>query len=71
MLSNIGILCYFRYYDFGIANLNAALTALGFGEGPVPGAPHCPADRHLVLHVSVDELRIDVYRGDARPMRNS
>ena len=32
MLSNIGILCFFKYYDFGIANLNAVLTALGFGE---------------------------------------
>ena len=70
MLSNIGILCYFKYYDFGIANLNAALTAFGFGEATFHAL-------HIALPIGISfytfqsmSYAIDVYRGDARPMRN-
>ena len=42
-------------------------------RGDVPRAPHCPADRHLVLHVPVDELcdrRVSGRRAsDAQPDR--
>ena len=70
MLSNIGILCYFKYYDFGVANLNAALGAFGFGEATFQAL-------HIALPIGISfytfqsmSYAIDVYRGDARPMRN-
>ncbi len=56
MALNLGMLGYFKYYNFFAESLQIALERAGLH---VPlGATECRvADRHLVLHVSVDELR--------------
>jgi len=70
MISNLGILGFFKYFDFGIANLNAVLTALGLGQSSVQAL-------HIALPIGISfytfqsmSYAIDVYRGDARPLRN-
>jgi alginate O-acetyltransferase complex protein AlgI len=70
MISNLSILGFFKYSDFGIANLNAGLAALGFGESSFPAL-------HIALPIGISfytfqsmSYAIDVYRGLARPLRN-
>ena len=56
MALNLGMLGYFKYFNFFAESLQAALDRAGVTCRPV--APERrPADRHLVLHVPVDELR--------------
>ncbi len=70
LCSNLGILGFFKYADFGIANLNGALTAVGFGQSSLQAL-------HIALPIGISfytfqsmSYAIDVYRGVARPMRN-
>ena len=70
MLSNLSILGFFKYFDFGIANLNAVMSAAGFGESSLQML-------HIALPIGISfytfqsmSYAIDVYRGSARPMRN-
>jgi alginate O-acetyltransferase complex protein AlgI len=70
MCSNLGILGFFKYYDFGVGNLNALGEALGFGPSVIQLL-------HIALPVGVSfytfqsmSYAIDVYRGDARPLKN-
>jgi alginate O-acetyltransferase complex protein AlgI len=67
--SNLGLLAAFKYTGFVAENLNALARALGLGAGAVPVM-------HVVLPVGISfytfkamSYAIDVYRGDARPMR--
>ena len=55
MALNLGMLGYFKYYNFFAESLQAMLARAGlYGAA---GAPERgPADRDLVLHVPVDEL---------------
>jgi len=69
MISNLGILGFFKYYDFGVANVNALLTSLGFGNGDLRLL-------HVALPIGISfytfqsmSYAIDVYRGEARPLR--
>ena len=56
MALNLGMLGYFKYYNFFAESLHD-----GAGPGGAVGPAGAPggraADRHLVLHVPVDELR--------------
>jgi D-alanyl-lipoteichoic acid acyltransferase DltB (MBOAT superfamily) len=68
VIGNLGLLAYFKYCNFGIDNLNVLLAGLGF-EGV--GWPR------VVLPVGISfytfqtmSYTIDVYRGDARPVRS-
>jgi alginate O-acetyltransferase complex protein AlgI len=70
MTSNLSILGFFKYYDFGVTNANALLAALGFGTGHMRLL-------HLALPIGISfytfqsmSYAIDVYRGEARPLRN-
>jgi alginate O-acetyltransferase complex protein AlgI len=70
MASNLTILGFFKYYDFGLANLNAALGAMGFGSNTFQLL-------HIALPIGISfytfqamSYAIDVYRGEARPLRN-
>ena len=69
MMSNLGILGFFKYYDFGAANANAFLGTVGLGS-----------DHLRLLHIALPigisfytfqsmSYAIDVYRGEARPLR--
>ena len=69
IVTNLGLLAVFKYTGFVAENLNGLALALGFGAGAVPVL-------HVVLPVGISfytfkamSYAIDVYRGDARPMR--
>jgi alginate O-acetyltransferase complex protein AlgI len=70
IVCNLGILGFFKYHDFAAGNLNALAASLGLGGGGLRLL-------HLALPVGVSfytfesmSYAIDVYRGDARPLRN-
>jgi len=69
IVTNLGLLAVFKYTGFVAENLNLLAQTLGFGPGAVP-------IMHIVLPVGISfyvfkamSYAIDVYRGDARPMR--
>jgi len=70
IFTNIAILSFFKYYDFAAESINA--IALGVGM-PAEIAPLL----HVALPIGVSfytfesmSYAVDVYRGDARPLRN-
>jgi alginate O-acetyltransferase complex protein AlgI len=70
LVSNLGILAFFKYYDFGVTNLEAAAAGLGLGPLGLPVL-------NVALPVGVSfytfqsmSYAIDVYRGAARPLKN-
>ena len=69
IVTNMGLLAVFKYTGFAAENVNALARALGHAHPLVPVL-------HLVLPVGISfytfkamSYAIDVYRGDARPMR--
>src|SRR3954463_1225742 len=69
IVTNLGLLSVFKYTGFAAENINALGGLLGLGEQLLPVL-------HLVLPVGISfytfkamSYAIDVYRGDARPMR--
>ena len=56
MALNLGILCYFKYFNFFAESLQSFLAQLGWSD-PAPPSGSRAADRHLFLHISIDELR--------------
>jgi len=69
IVTNLGLLAIFKYTGFVAENLNGLARVLGLGDQTVPVL-------HLVLPVGISfytfkamSYAIDVYRGDARPMR--
>jgi alginate O-acetyltransferase complex protein AlgI len=69
IVTNLGLLAVFKYTGFAAENINALAASLGLGETLLPVL-------HLVLPVGISfytfkamSYAIDVYRGDARPMR--
>jgi alginate O-acetyltransferase complex protein AlgI len=70
IFSNLAILGFFKYHDFAAANINALVQTLGLGDGVL-------SLLHLALPAGISfytfesmSYAIDVYRGDARPLRN-
>jgi alginate O-acetyltransferase complex protein AlgI len=69
VVTNLGLLSAFKYTGFVAENVNAMARAFGLGASPLPVL-------HLVLPVGISfytfkamSYAIDVYRGEARPMR--
>jgi alginate O-acetyltransferase complex protein AlgI len=69
IVTNLGLLAAFKYTGFVAENVNALGRQLGLGDGLLPVL-------HLVLPVGISfytfkamSYVIDVYRGEARPMR--
>jgi len=69
IVTNLGLLAVFKYTGFVAENVNAMAAFMGLGDGLVPVL-------HLALPVGISfytfkamSYAIDVYRGDARPMR--
>ena len=54
--ANVGVLGYFKYYNFFVDSVTNGFDKLGITVSPPLAAGH-PAHRHLVLHVPGDELR--------------
>jgi len=70
MTSNLSILGFFKYFDFGVSNVNALAAALGMGGAEIRML-------HVALPIGISfytfqsmSYAIDVYRGEARPMRS-
>lgn len=70
MVTNLGLLAFFKYFDFGVGSVNALAETLGLGA-PVA------ATLHVALPIGISfytfqsmSYGIDVYRGEARPLRN-
>jgi alginate O-acetyltransferase complex protein AlgI len=68
IVSNMGLLAFFKYTGFAIENLNALSQFLGLGDDLVPAL-------RVTLPVGISfytfksmSYAIDVYAGDARPM---
>lgn len=69
IITNLGLLAAFKYTGFVAENVNSLARAIGLGHNAVPVL-------HIVLPVGISfytfkamSYAIDVYRGDARPMR--
>ena len=65
VLVNLGLLFFFKYYDFAVSNLAALF----------PGLPLRPLGLSLPIGISFYTFQtmsytIDVYRGDARPQKD-
>jgi alginate O-acetyltransferase complex protein AlgI len=70
MISNLSILGFFKYFGFGVANLAALASAFGLSAGAI-------RTLHVALPIGISfytfqsmSYAIDVYRGEARPLRN-
>lgn len=69
IVGNLAVLGFFKYYDFTADNLNRVADGVGLGDGWIPVL-------QIALPVGVSfytfqsmSYAIDVYRGEARPMR--
>lgn len=66
VVSNVSTLCYFKYTNFGITNLNVILSSLG--SGPLPLADIIlPIGISFYLFHCISYL-VDIYRKDAEPV---
>src|SRR5690606_6094365 len=65
---NLATLGYFKYANFGVANLNAVLESFGL-EPFLLTAVILPIGISFYIFQSISYL-IDVYRGDTQPTRN-
>lgn len=66
VVSNVSTLCYFKYTNFGIANLNVLLASMG--SGPLPLADIIlPIGISFYLFHCISYL-VDIHRKDAEPV---
>ncbi len=72
VLSNLGILAFFKYCSFAVTNISLLSQWLGWGEVPVPDFLY-----YIVLPVGISfytfqsmSYSIDLYRGHAVPAKN-
>lgn len=75
VLANLGVLCWFKYADFGIASFNAAVAAGASLLGLPPPTPSPLL--HVVLPIGISfytfqsmSYVIDVYRRQVTPTKN-
>lgn len=67
VVSNVATLCYFKYTNFGITNLNVILESMG--SKPMPLAEIIlPIGISFYLFHCISYL-VDIYRKDAQPVR--
>jgi alginate O-acetyltransferase complex protein AlgI len=69
IVSNLAILGFFKYFDFGVGNINAVAAKLGWSGQSL-------ALLHVALPIGISfytfqsmSYAIDVYRGEARPLK--
>ncbi|MBI4890194.1 MAG: MBOAT family protein [Acidobacteria bacterium] len=70
MVTNLSIIGFFKYYDFGATTINALARAFGWGSAEI-------GVLHIALPIGISfytfqsmSYAIDVYRGEARAMKN-
>lgn len=68
VIGDLGVLGYFKYANFGVANINTALQSMGF-EPFVLTSVLLPIGISFYIFQSLSYL-IDVYRGDVEPTRH-
>ena len=71
LLFDLGVLGYFKYFNFGIENFNALVSAMGFPEWRYSGFFRVllPLGISFYTFQSLSYV-IDVYRGTAEPVRS-
>ncbi len=69
LAANVGLLCYYKYFDFFVENLAAALSALGVENTLAPIGVLLPAGISFYTFQSM-AYSIDVYRGELKPRKN-
>ena len=70
MITNLAILGFFKYFDFGVQNLRVVSSLLGYGDLQIQML-------HVALPIGISfytfqsmSYAVDVYRGEARPLKN-
>lgn len=69
VLLNLGILFYFKYFDFLLANVNRVIGMLGFPMLEKPFEIVLPAGISFYTFQALG-YTVDVYRGDVEPEKN-
>ncbi|MGE9291846.1 MAG: MBOAT family O-acyltransferase, partial [Puniceicoccales bacterium] len=71
IVSNLSLLGFFKYFNFGVENYNAILGILGLGELGLDNVMRIALPLGISFYTFQSmSYAIDVYRGDAKPMRN-
>lgn len=71
IVSNLSLLGFFKYFDFAVGNWNAVVAALGLPEAVVADALAVTLPLGISFYTFQSmSYTIDVYRGDARALRN-
>jgi alginate O-acetyltransferase complex protein AlgI len=71
MVSNLSLLGFFKYFNFGVDSWNTLLGSLGLGHWRIAEAMHVVLPLGISFYTFQSmSYAIDVYRGDARAMRN-
>ena len=69
MCLNLGLLGYYKYFDFFIVNVDAALSALGMSPGLTPLGIFLPVGISFYTFQTMS-YTIDVYRGELAPRKD-
>jgi D-alanyl-lipoteichoic acid acyltransferase DltB (MBOAT superfamily) len=69
LVFNLGLLGFYKYFDFFAANVHAALTALGIPSDPVVLGVLLPVGISFYTFQTLS-YTIDVYRGELEPRRS-
>jgi len=71
IVSNLTLLGFFKYFNFGIDNYNFIIAALGLGDLGIEGALRITLPLGISFYTFQSmSYSIDVYRGHAKAMRN-
>lgn len=71
ILSNISLLGFFKYFNFAIENYNTLFAAIGLGDLGFENIMRVTLPLGISFYTFQSmSYSIDVYRGDAKPMRN-
>jgi alginate O-acetyltransferase complex protein AlgI len=69
---NLGLLGFFKYFNFGVDNYLAALQALGFSTSQFENVLRVTLPLGISFYTFQSmSYSIDVYRGDTRAMRSA
>ncbi|MEM8994184.1 MAG: MBOAT family protein [Acidobacteriota bacterium] len=71
VLTNLGLLGFFKYFNFGVDSWNAAIAAAGLGHLQLEGLLRVTLPLGISFYTFQSmSYTIDVYRGRARALRN-
>ena len=71
VISNLGMLGFFKYFNFGVENFEALFGALGFNEKSLPVFPHIVLPLGISFYTFQSlSYTIDVYRKEVKANRS-